>query len=55
MVFCKEQSLDGLSRAPQKPEQMLSWWQGDPESWLEIWGAMGGSLSACPVLGRRQR
>lgn len=39
MGFCKEQSLAGLSWAPQKPEQMLCWQQGHPENWREIWGA----------------
>ena len=50
MVFCKEQSLGGLSQAPQKPEQMLSWWQGHPESWTEGWGAMGVPHLPAPSL-----
>lgn len=40
-VFCEEQSLGGLLWTPQKPEQMLTWWQGHPESWMEVWGARG--------------
>lgn len=40
MGFCEEQSLGGLSWAPQKPEQMLCWQQDHPENWREAWGAV---------------